>query len=119
MLSATDLRFVRNTVASFASDIAVVKRNTPTDDGQGGQLESWATIHTYRCWCLSQTKNGTENVVADSITGVGYLYANLPYGADVLLKDRLVINGVTYEVTDTNVGETQQISLLVQLSAIG
>ena len=94
------LAALRTLADGFRPDTCVIQRNTQTQSGDG-QADSWATIATVSCRVSRVGQGGNEQVGADaSIQAVGQRRIKLPAGTDVTPRDRIVCNGVTYEVAD-------------------
>lgn len=93
---------------------ARVRRNTESSDGAGGMSASWATVATLACR-LWTTTQATEAVVGGQVQAVLAWHAMVPAGSDVRIGDRLQVDSVEYEVTDTDTGRTDALALVVQL----
>ncbi|HEX5164233.1 MAG TPA: head-tail adaptor protein [Thermomicrobiales bacterium] len=91
---------LRNLAAGFRPDTCTIQRNTQTQSGDG-QADSWATVATVSCRVSRIGQGGNEQLGGDaSITAIGQRRIKLPAGTDVTPADRIVCNGVTYEVAD-------------------
>lgn len=111
MLSARDLAGMRAECALVLDQTATIQRNTPANDGQGGQTESWASVGTVACHVLprsGQTLLEGERPVSATLWTI-----LLPVGTAITAKDRLVVDGATYEISASDVGASYPLQLAV------
>jgi hypothetical protein len=87
-------------------DLATIERVTETSDGGGGFTEAWAPVaEDIPCrldpYGKSTTKGGggESGTAGERIDDRTLNVVTFGAGTDVTLKDRLVINGTTFEVT--------------------
>jgi hypothetical protein len=90
--------------AALPSSCAI-RRNTPTDNGQGGASASWNTVEGYEsvpCRYAPNTKVPLETVTPIGVRAISVwdvtFSATLPVDA-IRASDRLVIDGRTFQVT--------------------
>ena len=95
-LSASDLAFMRSTVVASFPDVVTISRLVRTPDAAGGTTTVWSTIATVQGRLMNA--GGQEIPIADSITQQDDQGLTLPYGTDVTEKDRVAVQGLTYEV---------------------
>lgn len=96
------LDFLRNVAASFRPDTCTIQRATETSDGDGTSA-SWDTLASGVSCRLSRfgQGGGSEALGAGmAVRASAQRRIRLPAGQDVRTSDRIVLNGVTYEVVD-------------------
>lgn len=98
MLSEAQLASMRSTAAGALPDEAVVQRVTEVSDGGGGTTTEWADLATLACR-IAPAGGGEGGQEAGRVEDETTHVVTLAAGADVTAADRLVISGVTYEVT--------------------
>lgn len=90
-------QFLRGIAESFMPESAAIQRPTETSSGDGTSA-SWSTIATVSAR-LSPMGGASERLGADaSLQAVAAWRIAVPVGTDVTVKDRIVINGRTFEV---------------------
>lgn len=78
-----------------------VLRRTKVSNGMGGTTATEATVATYRCSLGPITARTAEQLAARRVvTTTADQMATLPYGAAVLMTDRVRIGGELFEVVD-------------------
>lgn len=97
LLSAVELTAMRAVQSDTLPDTAVISRNTPTSDGMGGWTDAWAAVGTVD-GRLAPSGGGAESLMAERITDTDAWNITLPYGTDVTAKDRVSIDGRSFEV---------------------
>ncbi len=97
LLPSDELAALRATQEAALPDTAAIRRITRTSDGAGGHTESEATVTTVACR-MAQIGNGSERMIAERLSLAESVIVTMPYGTDARLVDRLLINGVTWEV---------------------
>jgi len=91
---------LRTLAAGYRPDTAVIQRPTVTESGDG-QSTVWTTVATVSCRVSRVGQGGNEGLGgAATITAIGQRRIKLPAGTDVTPADRIVCNGVVYEVAD-------------------
>lgn len=110
MLSARDLTAMRAECALVLDQTATIQRNTPVSDGRGGFTESWGTAGTVACHVLP--RQGQTTLEGDRPVSVTLWEILLPVGTNVTARDRLVIGGETYEISDLDTGGSYPIQLV-------
>jgi hypothetical protein len=99
MLSDGDVFLMREEFESLLPDTANVQRRTATSDGGGGNTYTYANVLTGVACRISPIKGGEGGNgggrVMDETTHVITFAAK----TDVRHPDRIVVSGITYEVT--------------------
>lgn len=100
MISAADLASMRTSLTESMPDSCQVRRNAPTPDGAGGQIDAESTVATVACRIspLSRSDRLAELEIADRLTAVASWLITLPAGTDVTEKDRILSGVRTFEV---------------------
>lgn len=100
MLTGAELTDMREEAELALPDVCVVQARTLTSDGQGGRTEAYATSVTTTCRVspAGQTTQGNEVTRGDGTKALADWIVTLPYSTSVAQTDRLLVNGVTYEV---------------------
>jgi hypothetical protein len=111
MLSTAQLLSLRGTMEGSFPSTAQVQRYTPASDGAGGETDTPGVMGSYACRVVGATaQDRQEGGRPVSVTVWQIL---LPYTADVGPKDQLLVDGATYEVVDTDAGESEPVCLRV------
>jgi head-tail adaptor len=90
-----------------------ILRNTPADDGQGGETEDWDTASTVVGRIIE--KATAEREEGGKIVSATDGYALLPHDADVVPTDRLRRGSTVFEIVGTNAGESDRTELRLEL----
>ena len=98
LLSASDLKGMRQAVGDSLDVQATVQRNHLVQGAGGGQIDNWRTVAAYGCR-VEEPKPANETVAAGKVQAAIVYPVVLPYNADVTAKDRLLIGGAVYDVT--------------------
>ncbi len=86
-----------------------MQRSTQTDDGYGGAHLTWATIASnVPCGVMTPTP-GELSATGQTLRELGHTLLEFKFKAgvgqpDVKEGDRLILNGVTWQVQDTGLG---------------
>jgi len=110
MLSATDLATMRATQALALPDTATRTRKIETPDGMGGYTTTDSTT-TYACRIAPTS--GRELEIAARLTSAVAFTMTLPYNADVVASDELVVSGRTLKIMAVLAGGAWQTALRV------
>lgn len=78
------------------SERVTVQSPTYVDDGFGGKTKTWAT--KTKIFCMIEDRNGSEGVNAGRIEDTGGATFTTPYRSDLLTTDRLLVEGVEYNI---------------------
>lgn len=99
MLSANELSELRSVAVGALSETCVIQRRTKVRNGIDYSFD-WADIATdVPCRMSPQGEVGSEFEQAGSVAGSNDLVLRLPYGTDITSADRVLIEGVVYDVT--------------------
>jgi hypothetical protein len=104
------------------NDTAQVVRTTTAANAEGGQTETTATVATVACRLAAQSSSsaiGAERSEGGRVVAVTLWTCYLPVGTDVRPADVLMVNGVRYEVTDSDGSKTDAAVIAVSLRRIG
>lgn len=119
MLSATDIALFQQTAGLTRITPCTISRLTSVDDGVAGQTLTWAPLSTPLCRVYPIVTRGVgEQVGEGRIESVVRWMIALPPGQDVTAKDRIVANGVTYEVSAVLAPRTYELERICQVEVI-
>jgi len=96
-LPEDELTALRAVQAAALPDTAAIRRVTRTSDGAGGFTSAETTIATVACR-LASPSSATERALAERLGQAETLTLTLPYGTDVVLADRVLVNGTTWDI---------------------
>jgi head-tail adaptor len=112
-LTSSDLAMERDSQNNWLPDTVLVKRRVATANSSGGAAFTWpATTHTY-AGRLSANGIPDEYLSLTRERGRAAWMVTLPYNADVLSSDRLVVAGHTLEVLGFQSGGAEMTALRV------
>lgn len=102
MLTDAELAAMRDVDASAMPYTGYVMRYVGTADGMGGYRETWGTVGTVVCdlWQLNLRQN--EIVSGGQIVARAGWRIDVPFDADVTARDRMTIEGRTFEIVRVN-----------------
>lgn len=113
MLTEAEISRMRMTAEAILPDRGQIQRRTLTPDGYGNQTETWNALAWVNCRIHRDDAKMPEREQAGVITAIGDFDLTVPWNAAIEAKDRIVINGTTYEivepVTDTSWRITRQL----------
>lgn len=89
--------------ATFNADIAVVRR-VDTPDLSGGFTIVWSTVHTYRGTFMPSQVRAAERERDVRVQNVTLWKFTFALGADIVVTDRLQVDGRTFEVISAGEG---------------
>lgn len=96
-LSTAQLAQIRRLAEEHMPDTATILRRTLTDDGNGGQVESYASAGTTACRVrLDNSRSNRDE--GGRITNPDYWIVNIPTSTTLDDTDRLTINSDTFEI---------------------
>lgn len=100
MLTAAELSAMREVEESVMSSTGIIKRRTLASDGMGGYTETWAAVGTVDCdvWQINQRGN-REPVTGGQVVSKSDWFITVPYNTDLTAKDRVEVDGRTFEIT--------------------
>lgn len=90
----------RKLQAAYMPDRAIVQRRAAaTSDDAGGQTPgAWGTIKTTCCRINSAGRSAMEQAIAEQYRNSVTVLVIMPWNTGVEITDRLLVNGVTYDV---------------------
>ena len=99
-ISTNETARKRTHVSPKRDSTAVIKRNTLASDGEGGSIDSWATIGTYSCRVAPNTDYNfpVEIVKAEQLKTTSVWSIGLPWNADVETEDYILVGDEFFEV---------------------
>lgn len=113
MLTQPELTQMRMTAEAALPDRGRIQRRTLAPDGYGNQTETWNAITWVNCRIREDKTKTVEREQAGVMTAIGDFNLTVPWNTVIDSKDRIVINGTTYEivkpVTDTSWRITRQL----------
>lgn len=98
--------------ANLMDTTVQVKRLTQTPDGQGGQTQDWRVIMTIPARLVNKQNN--EVVMGDAIKVSCSWVLVAPVTANILAKDRIVVDKDSRHYFDVVATDAGQTNLLVQ-----
>ena len=99
------------------TDTATVQRKTVLPDGYGGLTETYATTTTYPCWVKPAGSAPEAARLGKVVNELGWT-VGMPWDADVLPSDRILIGTRVLEIQGVMTGKTYQSALEVQCKEI-
>jgi hypothetical protein len=102
-------------LAASLPDTATISRKSLASDGAGGGAETWSDHATGVACAVDKVGTYREVVQGGRIQGLTVWHARFALGADVVPADRVVVNGETFEVNDTDLGVSSALFLSAQL----
>lgn len=94
-----DLASFADMVDEASPDTAIISRRTgTTDDGHGGQVDTWATVATVAAKVGSLNPTPTEQTIASQNVGVILMGITVPTGTDVKPDDTVQVGADLFEV---------------------
>lgn len=79
-------------------DTATILRSKPTS-GPGGPTETYVTVGTTPCrLTTSPTTTPSEMLAAGQLASITHWLLNVPPSTDIQPRDRVTVQGVTFEV---------------------
>ena len=88
-----------------------ISRKAEVSDGAGGQTDTWNTVATTVCSVAPALATDNEEIQELRLGLVSGWIIGLPVGTDVTILDRIVANGITYEVNNIRAPRTIQIAV--------
>jgi hypothetical protein len=84
----------------FMPATAIILRDSPTSDGQGGWVSNYVAVNTVACRLRSLGDSAEEIEVAGELAGLTRWVLSVPSGTDIRARDRVQVGTATYEVVD-------------------
>jgi SPP1 family predicted phage head-tail adaptor len=100
MLSSRDIKSMHDICAAALPDTGTIQRQSAISDGGGGQNTSWATLASVACE-LAPLGGGEarSGLVGERLADETTHTITFAHDTDITEADRVVVNGVTYDVT--------------------
>ena len=99
MLSEQDLATMRAVLDTTLDKMGAIQRKATVKNGRGGTSETWPTVATKPCRVAPTSNQPEEFTNGGRLVANSYWRISFPAGTDIRSEDRVVIDGVTYEVT--------------------
>lgn len=111
MLSPIQLDFCRKISQKNLTSEAVVERSAATPDQYGAQTLTWSVVGTYPAsLSMGDPGDSEKRAETDRVEAHKRFTVTLPYNADVLANDRIMINGQGFEVIEPIVDHSYLVS---------
>ena len=98
MLSAAELSAITAYQKQFMTDACVVVTKTTASDTAGGRSTSWTGATSTTCRVAPTGNQPQEQIIAQRAGTTAVYTISLPVSVTVTAKDRLVVDGRTFEV---------------------
>lgn len=120
LLSNGDIALMRNLLDESLPGTAFLLRRSVTDDGQGGQTQTYGTAGTLVCRVspISPMKAGGEETHGDRITSLADRVITFPANTTVLATDRVSVGAQVFEVLAVHAPRSWEISTRVDVVGI-
>lgn len=120
VLSSGDLSRMRTQLETTLPDSGTISRRSTTDDGMGGQVETWNAVGTVSCRISPQDLNvGYETDQGGAVTTVAQRVITLPHDTSIDAADRILSGGSTYEVKNIRAPRSYELSRRVNAVEVG
>lgn len=119
MHTADDLAFMRETQAEALPSTAIIQGTVNMADGQGGFYEGWASVGTVPARLYPQSSRTYD----ESATGGAQLisrtrwFVTMPWNAVVDARNRIFMEGRTWEIQSVNNDENWRTAIRCEVSA--
>lgn len=115
-LTARQLRSLRATTEASLVDYCEVWRRTVAVDGQGGETWTWSVQSGSRCRLRESTADEVE--AEGTVTADSDWILLLPHLVDLGPEDRVRVDGVDYEITETDRPKTERLYRRCRLTRV-
>lgn len=113
MLTSSDLEWMRDTLEQIMPDTCVILAPALASDGQGGQTITWGTAATKRCRIDPGRKEMYERVTGAALQPYSWWQLTLPHDTVIEETYRVIVNGETYNVVNSDDDKSWQATLRV------
>jgi head-tail adaptor len=113
MLTASDLTAMRATLGASLPGTAIIQRSTQASDGMGGVTDAWAAVGTVSAR-VSPSGMGLDDLVGGEAVNVTPWVVTVPHGTSVTDRDRLAVEGQTFEVVGVDSPRSYATAIRVQ-----
>ena len=117
LLTTSQLSQLRTLSEAGMPNTATILRRTLTDDGNGGQVESYASVGTVSCRVRADNSR-TNKAEGGRITNPDYWILNVSVSAEIEETDRFTIDsmpGQTFEAVGPLGATSHQLSQFIRL----
>ena len=117
LISAVQRTFLRNMAARGFTDTVTIQTHSTTNIA-GGEADVWTTTATTTGWLKQTNTPQLEQVGEGEIAAVGVYRLLLPWNTAVNPGDQVIVGSNTYLMQNTNVEDTNRISLVCTVRLI-
>jgi hypothetical protein len=113
MLTAEELAAARADARAELPDTATIRTPTETPNGRGGVTATYSGSTTVPCrlnFLSGPFPGGSDVPTGGGVSAPQLFVVTLPHDAPVTDKDRLVINGVAYEIVSAVATRSEEIT---------
>lgn len=119
MFSTGELTRLRAMQEDFLPDTCTIQTLSTARTSRGGTSESWANTYTnVPCRLAVTTRVAGEQQLGDRVQSVTYVLLTILRTQAVSPRDRVIKDGVTYEITSVSDGRTDALAKTLQLTRI-
>ena len=112
-LTAAQLASLQGTVLRSLPWTCIVLENTQTKNQDDDEADLWQPKVVYNCDVEYLMQAGEESTVAGQLQAISGYLVTLPFDAVVNPENRLSVNGIVYEVRNTNDNWTDETAVYV------
>lgn len=105
-LNTKQLTHMRAGAEALMPDLCVIQGVTRTSDGAGGWSESWSARGTVICRLDPIVSRNRSEAQAAREATIQYYTLSVPWDTEIAPDDRVVHDGVTYEVVEAHGDES-------------
>lgn len=99
LLDSAQIAAMRVVAEQALPDVCTIRRSTDTSDAGGGTTQTWADQATLVPCRVSPIGGGERGMTGSRISDESTHVITLAAKTDVLEADRIVVEGVVYEIT--------------------
>lgn len=98
--------------------VTILRKGAASNDGAGGITQAgYTTIYTTKGRLRQIGESPNERLIAERLGSSAAVVVSIPYGTDVLIGDRVRIQGTTWDVADFLSGSYQTVIQMVCTNA--
>ena len=117
MITAAELTAMQATQNLVMPGTAIINRATLSNDGMGGQTETWAAVGTVTARLYPIPSQQREYATGGQPSSVSDWFVTVPVGTDVIARDRIIVSSRTFEVQYVNNDEMYQTAVRCEVAA--
>jgi hypothetical protein len=118
-ISDSDLSLMRADVAFMLPDVAIIQTVARVSDGAGGWAETWTAVTGGTVACrVDPLKRDAIDYTAKREALIRKWQVTLPYNAPIVPEARLLIGGVTYDVTVIHDNHSDNVSRRCEVAEV-